>query len=94
MNDRQQLIYDGLNKAVALANAREPMSHYEVVEPVARYLVTFLSLLQGYDAIDKETLDKLLFEYDTSETPNYSLAVLLQMINVLDMTERTVKREH
>lgn len=91
MNTQQQYIYEKLKEAVALSNAQEPLGVHEVVEPVCRYMITLLSALEGYDKLDKQALKELELRYHKS--PQYVTAVLLQMINILDMTEHIATRE-
>lgn len=91
MNAQQQYIYNKLKEAVALANVQEPLRVHEVVEPVCRYMITLLSALKGYNELDNDALKELELEYHKS--PQYDTAVLLQMINILDMTEHIATRE-
>lgn len=91
MDSQQQLIYRKLKEAVALANAQDPMGVHQVVEPVCRYMITLLATLKGYEKLDKQALKEL--ELDYHKSPQYDTAVLLQMINILDMTESIATRE-
>lgn len=91
MNNQQQFIYDKLKEAVALTSAQRPVGVHEIIEPISRYLITLLSLHEGYSALDEDAMKDLEQRY--YESPQYNIAVLLQMINILDMTERTATRE-
>ncbi len=91
MSPQQTFILAKLKEAVALANAQEPLGVHEVVEPITRYLITLLAALEGFKKLDKEALKELELRYH--KTPQYTTAVLLQMINILDMTEHIATRD-
>ena len=91
MNKEQLYIYDGLRELVALANTQDSLSIDQITEPIIRYLVTAFSILKGYDRIGPEHLSELVREYETTPQTdntrfNYISAVLLQSLNILNMT--------
>lgn len=71
-------------------DADESLEVEEVVQPIINYLVTLLGLLKGYEEINTDQIKELELEYYKAGIPEYMSAVLLQSLNILDMTERVL----
>lgn len=90
MNNHQRFIFNLLKDNVPLIIKH--LSLAQVLEPIVRYAISLLSIYQGISEIDEEKLEELSKQFCIQ--PNANLAMLLNLIALLDIIEQQTTLEN